>query len=222
MSLMPDRRRALGQFPVSRETEDKLATLVDETIRWNTVKNIVGPTFADDPWIRHVADSLQLLKHAPNTGLWVDIGSGGGYPGLVVACLRTEQGLGRTQLIESNSRKCGFLRHMIARLQLDADVIEGRIETSLPECASYVSARAVAPLAQLITWTNRLLRTGTLGIFPKGQDVEKELVDAASYSNITVRLASSLTDPGGRIALVRMSPPAESREESSIHDHAHV
>jgi 16S rRNA (guanine527-N7)-methyltransferase len=202
---MGDRLSALRLTPVSRETESMIAQLVDEALRWNAVKNLVGPTFASDPWGRHVADSLQLLRFADGPGDWLDIGSGGGFPGLVIACARTTAGSGKTWLLEANSRKCGFLRHMVALLRLDADVIEGRIEASLPKQARYVSARAVASLGQLVEWTTPLLRTGALGIFPKGQEVDTEIAEAVRTADVSIDLAPSLTDAAARIVLLRMT-----------------
>lgn len=193
---------------VSRETAGKLDLLATELVRWQAIKNLVGPATLSDIWQRHIADSLQLTALAPGPGTWLDIGSGGGFPGLVVAILRTDQGLGTTHLVESNGRKCAFLRHITRLTQVDARVHETRIEdfvAGLTEPVHVVSARAVAPLEKLLTWTNGLLRKGTLGIFPKGQDVDKELRIAATSWDFEAELRPSLTDRDGRIVLVRMS-----------------
>jgi 16S rRNA (guanine527-N7)-methyltransferase len=111
-------------------------------------------------------------------------------------------------MVESNGRKCAFLRHVVGSLSLDAVVHHGRIEQELPKLDGefrYVSARAVAPLSQLIDWTKQLLRKGALGIFPKGQDVEMELHDASTSWEYSADIRPSLTHPDGRIVLVRMS-----------------
>ena len=193
---------------VSRETAGKLDLLATELVRWQAIKNLVGPTTLSDIWRRHIADSLQLTDCAPDVGTWLDIGSGGGFPGLVVAIVRTEKGLGTTHLVESNGRKCAFLRHIVRLAKADAVIHETRIEDFVPQLAEpihVVSARAVASLEQLLAWTNGLLRKGTLGIFPKGQDVDNELRIAATSWDFTADLRPSLTDRDGRIVLVRMS-----------------
>jgi 16S rRNA (guanine527-N7)-methyltransferase len=193
---------------VSRETTGKLDLLATELVRWQAIKNLVGPTTLSDIWRRHIADSLQLTDCAPDAGTWLDVGSGGGFPGLVVAIVRTEKGLGTTHLVESNGRKCAFLRHIVRLTEADAVIHEARIEDFVPKLAEpvhVVSARAVASLEQLLAWTNVLLRKGTLGIFPKGQDVDNELRIAATSWDFTADLRPSLTDRDGRIVLVRMS-----------------
>ena len=201
------REAVLRNYNVSRETAEKLELLCDELVRWQAIKNLVGPTTLSDIWRRHIADSLQLVGCAPERGLWLDIGSGGGFPGLVVALARTEQGLGATHLVESNGRKCAFLRHIVRLTKADAVVHEARIEDMVPllmDPVYAVSARAVASLDQLLAWTNGLLRKGTLGIFPKGQDVDKELRVAATSWDFEADIRPSLTDRDGRIVLVRM------------------
>lgn len=209
MSALPleQREETLRYFDVSRETSERLDVFVSELERWQKVKNLVGPSALHEIWSRHIADSLQLHRIAPESGIWLDIGSGGGFPGIVIAILRTEHKLGQVHLIESNGRKCAFLRHVIRRCGLDAVVHEGRIEAVIDTIGlpvRFVSARAVAPLAQLIDWSKALLRNGAVGIFPKGQDVESELQEASIYWAFAADLRQSLTDPSGKIVLVRM------------------
>jgi 16S rRNA (guanine527-N7)-methyltransferase len=195
---------------VSRETLAKLDVLAHELARWQAIKNLVGPSTLSQVWTRHIADSLQLLDHGQRPGPWLDLGSGGGFPGLVVAIVRTEKCAGPTHLVESNGRKCAFLRHICRLLHLDAVVHEGRIEQILPKLDptfSVVSARALAPLTELLGWSNDLLRRGAVGIFPKGQDVEKELHEAATSWVFCADVRQSLTDRDARIVLVRMSQP---------------
>jgi 16S rRNA (guanine527-N7)-methyltransferase len=196
---------ASSQF-VSRETLAKLERLTEELRRWQGVKNLVGPSTIADVWTRHIADSVQLHEMAPLEGTWIDMGSGGGFPGLVVAILRSEAGLGRTHLIEANDRKCAFLRQIVRQNGLDAEVHAGRIETVLPTLpqAAVISARAVAPLAMLLDWSNVMLREGAVGIFPKGQDVETELAEAALSWAFHAELLLSKTDPKGRIVRITM------------------
>jgi 16S rRNA (guanine527-N7)-methyltransferase len=97
---------------VSRETREKLELLERELRRWQEIKNLVGPATLDRIWDRHIVDSLQLLDLAPEARTWLDLGSGAGFPGLVLAIAGAERGL-RVHLVESNSRKCAFLRHVV-------------------------------------------------------------------------------------------------------------
>ncbi len=203
-----DRQDALKVLDVSRETLEKLDLLVQELRRWQNVKNLVGPSALGEIWTRHIADSMQLLRFAPHAERWLDLGSGGGFPGLVLAILRTERGLMQTDLVESNSRKCSFLRHVARLTGASVSVHEGRVEAILSKLdfqPDVVSARALSSLAQLIEWTNPLLRKGALGIFPKGQDVEMELSCATRSWTFTADCRPSMTNPLARIVLVRMS-----------------
>jgi 16S rRNA (guanine527-N7)-methyltransferase len=207
LSSGEQRDQVLRDYNVSRETSARLDSFVAELARWQKIKNLIGPSALPEIWSRHIADSLQLHAIAPEQGLWLDIGSGGGFPGIVLAMLRTEHSLGQVHMIESNGRKCAFLRHVIRTCGLDAVVHEGRIEAIMPSLdlpAKFVSARALAPLAQLVDWSKALLRNGALGIFPKGQDVEIELGQVSTSWALSTELRQSQTDPSGKIVLVRM------------------
>lgn len=199
---VPSRQReALASFDVSRETSAKLDTLVAELKRWQTIKNLVGPATLSDVWLRHIADSLQLLDYAPEARIWLDLGSGAGFPGLVVAIAGAERGL-TVHLVESNSRKCAFLRHVIRITAAPAVVHEARLETMVPEfmrVADVVSARALAPLADLLAWTEPLLKTGTIGLFPKGRDASAELTEARKTWTFDAEVLPSRTDPEARV-----------------------
>ena len=259
MSDDADRARALELCPVSRETLDRLDTLVHELRRWQRVKNLVGPATLERVWTRHVADSLQLLDHAPDARTWLDLGSGAGFPGLALAIAVSERTPDAVvHLVESNSRKCAFLRH-VARLTGAAAVvhecriedevallhpsglrekvsfqamnqessgIEGRnrVRASGPPDRSHVrggtgtlarhpalkdsgievvTARALAPLAQLLAWSHPLLTAGAVGLFPKGRDVDAELTEAAKSWTYAADLLPSRTDSEGRIVRLR-------------------
>ncbi|MDX2265024.1 MAG: 16S rRNA (guanine(527)-N(7))-methyltransferase RsmG [Hyphomicrobiales bacterium] len=189
---------------VSRETRERLTLLVSELGRWQATTNLIGPKTLSEVWQRHIADSLQLVPLAPPSGPWLDLGSGAGFPGLVVAIAR--QGPDTvTHLVESNAKKCAFLRHAARLTGADVVVHAGRLETVIPHLdplPAVVSARALAPLVDLIGWTKELLMAGVVGIFPKGQDVEAELTDASRYWNLSVDKHVSCTDPRGRILVV--------------------
>lgn len=201
-----DRQRALRLTPVSRETEERLALLVVELERWQAAKNLVSSATLGDVWTRHIADSLQLFSLASDKRNWLDLGSGGGFPGLVIGICLAETGAGQIDLVESNSRKCAFLRHAARVTGARVRVHPARIEDVASTFAGkvdVVTARALAALPQLLGWCEELLRTGTLGLFPKGQHLDAELTDSARYWKIQATTVSSVTDAAARILMVR-------------------
>lgn len=201
-----DRQRALSLTPVSRETEERLALLVSELGRWQAAKNLVSSATLADVWTRHVADSLQIFRLAEGRERWLDLGSGGGFPGLVIGICLAEQGKGQIDLVESNARKCAFLRHAARMTGAPVKVHAARIEDVIGDFTGkvdVVTARALAPLPQLLVWCEELLRTGTLGLFPKGQHLDAELTDSARYWKIQATTVSSVTDDAARILMVR-------------------
>lgn len=209
-----DRQRALSLTPVSRETEERLALLVAELGRWQAAKNLVSSATLADVWTRHVADSLQIFHLAEGRERWLDLGSGGGFPGLVIGICLAEQGKGQIDLVESNARKCAFLRHAARITGAPVKVHAARIEDVIGDFTGkvdVVTARALAPLPQLLVWCEELLRTGTLGLFPKGQHLDTELTDSARYWKIQATTVSSVTDAAARILMVRS---AERRADS--------
>lgn len=199
-----DRLRAFRLTPVSRETEERLAILVAELKRWQQAKNLVSGTTLDEVWTRHIADSLQLLDHAPQARRWLDLGSGGGFPGLVLGIQLAELG-GHIDLVESNARKCAFLRHAARVTGAPVTVHNARIEAVVDSFAGEVeavTARALAPLPLLLDWCKELLRTGVTGVFPKGQHLEAELTAAAKYWKIQATTFPSLTDSAAAILVI--------------------
>ena len=186
---------------VSRETKEKLELLERELRRWQAIKNLVGPATLDRIWDRHIVDSLQLLDLAPEARTWLDLGSGAGFPGLVLAIAGAERGL-RVHLVESNSRKCAFLRHVVRLAGAPATIHEARLEAVIPGFigrAAVVSARALAALPLLLEWTEPLLKAGTIGLFPKGRDAEIELTAARKRWTFAADILPSRTDSEARI-----------------------
>ncbi|NBJ12939.1 16S rRNA (guanine(527)-N(7))-methyltransferase RsmG [Microvirga arsenatis] len=187
---------------VSRETFERLELLERELRRWQAIKNLVGPATLDSIWDRHIADSLQLLALAPEDArTWLDLGSGAGFPGLVLAIAGAERGL-RVHLVESNSRKCAFLRHIARLTGVSAQVHEARLEAVVPGFvgqADVVSARALASLVQLLDWTAPMLKAGTIGLFPKGRDAGIELTEARKKWTFDAEILPSSTDSEARI-----------------------
>jgi 16S rRNA (guanine527-N7)-methyltransferase len=197
-----DKAEALKLTPVSRETESRLDRFLDLLGQWQTKTNLVAPSTLPHLWTRHVADSLQLLALAPNAKTWVDLGSGGGFPGVVLACALAETPGGIIQLVERNSKKAAFLREALRITAAPGIVHAAGVEDivdSIQHPVDCVTARALAPLHQLIGFAEPLVKKGAKALFPKGQDVEAELTEATKYWNIKPLLHASLTGGQGWI-----------------------
>ena len=203
--LTADRSRALALTPVSRETLDRLDRFVAVLLEWQQRMNLIASSTEPKLWTRHVADSLQLLALAPQAQIWVDLGSGAGFPGVVLACALADRPGARVRLVERSTKKAAFLREAVHATGAPAEVHAVRLEDFLENLAApvdVVTARALAPLAGLLTAAYPLLKTGTLGLFPKGQDVGAELTEAAKCWSIQSSLVPSLTDPKARIVRI--------------------
>jgi 16S rRNA (guanine527-N7)-methyltransferase len=208
--LSADRSRALALTPVSRETADRLDRFVALLLKWQQVINLIAPSTVPTLWTRHIADSLQLLDLAPGAEIWVDLGTGGGFPGLVIACALHGMAGRVVHLVESSTKKAAFLREAVAATEAPALVHAVRMEKfveSFAAKADIVTARAVSPLSSLLGQCWPLLRQGTLGLFPKGQDVEAELTEASKCWKMTLDLVPSRTDPKARIVMIRALEP---------------
>lgn len=187
---------------VSRETRGKLQVYAEELTRWQRVKNLVGPGTLDEIWTRHFADSLQLADLADG-GVWADLGSGAGFPGLVLAVSRPNTFV---HLVESDGRKCAFLRHVARELSAPVKIWDRRIEEALPKLdppPDVVTARALAPLDQLLGLSEKLLIAGAIGLFPKGRDHAGELTKAAQCWRFDAEAIPSCVDSDGRILRIR-------------------
>ena len=198
----PDKAEALRLVSVSRETEARLDRFVELLMEWQAKTNLVAPSTMPHIWTRHVADSLQLLALAPSAKIWVDLGSGGGFPGVVLACALAETRGARVHLIESNARKAAFLREALRVTSAPGLVHPARIEDtvdSIPSPIDCVTARALAPLHQLLGFAEPLVRRGAKALFLKGQDVEAELTEATKYWNMESHLHASRTGGHGWI-----------------------
>src|ERR1041384_7167898 len=202
-----DKAAAIALFgdTVSRETWKRLEQFVDLLLRWQRSTNLVAASTIPGLWTRHVADSLQLLFLAPDARRWADLGAGGGFPGLVIACAVAETPGAQVHLVESVQKKAAFLRAVATELSLPAIVHATRIEdfvSATTQRFDVVTARALAPLDRLIGYAIPLLKRGAVGLFPKGQDVEAELTQASKSWTIEADLVPSRTDPRGRIVRV--------------------
>ncbi len=199
---------------VSRETLARLDTIAEQLTRWQKTINLVAPNTLPDLWHRHIADSLQLVSLVPETVLnWADLGSGGGFPGLVVAAVLAEREGAHVTLVESDTRKAAFLREASRAAALPTRIVPERIEQASQRLAAgtqVVSARALAPLPKLLDLTEPFLQAGALGVFPKGRDWERELTDARKGWTLDLNLHRSVADPHGRILAITRAERAAS------------
>ena len=208
--LAADRARAFALVPVSRETTARLDRFTALLLDWQSRINLIAASTVPMLWTRHIADSLQLLAIAPDARKWVDLGSGGGFPGVPIACALAEQGSAEVHLIESNKKKAAFLREAVRITGAPAIVHAVRIADfcqSFRGALDAVTARALAPLPELLSIAYPLLKKGPQGVFPKGQDVEAELTEAAKCWSIQASLVPSRTDPESRVVLIRRAEP---------------
>lgn len=195
-------------FLVSRETLGKLRIYADLLGQWGRVQDLVAPSTLDDIWHRHFADSAQLLPLAPADAItWTDLGTGPGFPGLVLAILAADRPGFRMQLIESSNRKCSFLREVARRTGAPVDILCMRIEnltthhTVAP--VEIVTARALAPLVKLLGLAQPLLAHTTVALFLKGREASREIEDARAQWQFQAQATPSRTDPDGRIVDIR-------------------
>jgi len=204
--LEADKKRALALTPVSRETEQRLLMFVEVLLLWQKKFNLIASSTLPILWTRHIADSLQLLPLAPDARVWVDFGSGAGFPGVPVACALAGEPGAMVHLVESVGKKADFLREAVRLLGLPAQVHHERAEKFGESCAEtvdVVTARAVAPLKVLCDQAFPLIARGAVGLFLKGQDVAAELTDTAKYWSIQASTVPSVTNPGSSIVVVR-------------------
>jgi 16S rRNA (guanine527-N7)-methyltransferase len=204
--LKSDKKRALALTPVSRETLGRLDLFVKLLLLWQEKFNLVAESTLPLLWTRHISDSLQLLALAPEARVWVDFGSGAGFPGIPVACALADKPGTMVHLIESVGKKANFLREVVRALALPAQVHQERAEKFGETCVEtihVVTARALSPLKILCDQAFPLIARGALGLFPKGQDVEAELTEAAKYWRLQASLVPSVTNPTSAIIIVR-------------------
>jgi 16S rRNA (guanine527-N7)-methyltransferase len=200
--LASDKATALALTPVSRETESRLDRYVALLLEWQAKTNLVASSTLPNLWTRHISDSLQLLSIAPKAKTWIDLGSGGGFPGVVLACALAETPGASVHLVERIAKKAAFLREAIRVTGAPGAVHLADIGDTVERFAGpvdCVTARAVAPLHQLIGFAEPLVKRGAKALFLKGQDIEAELTEATKYWKIEPQLHSSRTGGHGWI-----------------------
>ncbi|MEO6580755.1 MAG: 16S rRNA (guanine(527)-N(7))-methyltransferase RsmG [Sphingomicrobium sp.] len=183
---------------VSRETAGRLEHFADLLLAENSVQNLIARSTEADLWTRHLADAAQLLTHALPGSSWIDIGSGAGLPGLVIAII----GGGPVTLVEPRRLRADFLRRVVADLNLsNVTVVEAKAEYVPPGSYDVITARAVASVDRLLAMTAHLSHDGTIWVLPKGRNVKTELDEARKSWQGAFRLEPSRTDPDARIVI---------------------
>lgn len=199
---------------VSRETSDRLERYVALLLEGMGEQNLIAASTVPHLWARHIVDSAQLLLHTGKAGEgpWVDLGSGAGLPGIVIACLIDRPVI----MIENRRKRIDFLRHVIEAVGLrHATVIGARVESSTPCKAAVISARAYAPLPQLLASATHFSDRKTIWVLPKGRGAQNELEAARPAWQGVFHVEPSVTDPDSAIIVARGVAPAGTRKSRS-------
>lgn len=210
MSRDDDRGAALRLVPVSHETLRRLDAYVALLGKWRKTVNLLSESSFQEIWTRHIADSAQLLALAPDARIWIDMGAGAGFPGLVIAMHLAEQTGARVHLVESDQRKCAFLREAARETGAPAVVHSVRIEdapSQITDIVDAVTARALAPLPRLVAFAKIWLDNGAIGVFPQGKAAERS--EHSDLGNFDVEFSKSRTSLASRIALIRRRSGAQ-------------
>ncbi len=193
--------KVLDGVDVSRETFERLETFQGLAVKWNKSINLVSKSTIDDFWTRHIVDSAQIFSIAPHEPRhWADFGSGGGFPGLVLAILYKEfSPKTRFTLVESDKRKSSFLMTAAFQLGLSVEVKSERIEKIEPLSADVISARALAALPDLLAFMDIHASTNAVGLFPKGRTGNEEVDLAKMTWDFDVESYKSKTNPDAQL-----------------------
>lgn len=195
----------VGEQVVSRETYDDLRAFADLVVKWTPKINLISKSTVSDVWGRHIVDSAQLYRFAPEKfDHWVDIGSGGGFPGIVMSIMaKTSNANAQFTLIESDQRKSTFLRTAARELKLRVDVLSERIEQAEPQEADIVSARALATLSALLPMASRHLSPSGVALLHKGRQTASEISEAQHSWSFDLEQHASYTDPEARLLIIQ-------------------
>ncbi len=203
---LADGPEALAAFDLPPETMARFEIYAGILRKWQKTINLVGPSTLNHLWTRHFGDSLQVCAALPAARRWIDIGSGAGFPGLVTAIKLAPLDGARVYLVESDQRKCAFLRDVSRETGAPVEIHTGRAEGFLATFADpidAISARALAPLPNLIRLAENLLEKGAIGVFPQGQNASIELTDSSLVNRFNVEEIPGDFSPGSRLAIVR-------------------
>ena len=188
----------------------RLKIYADLLVHWQKTINLVASSTLPHLWTRHIGDSLQVQAAVPDALHWVDLGSGGGFPGLVTALVLAGRPGCEVHLVESDKRKAAFLRTVARETAAPAIIHPERIEVFVPAYTGRVdavSARALAPLPQLLVFAEKFLLDGAIGVFPKGQTVEHELTGFDHANRFNIESVPSRIDRSSSLLIVRAAGP---------------
>ncbi|RBW54114.1 16S rRNA (guanine(527)-N(7))-methyltransferase RsmG, partial [Phaeobacter gallaeciensis] len=189
---------------VSRETFEKLEAFDALLKKWNPKINLVSRKSLADVWVRHISDSLQVYSCLNASGHWVDLGSGGGFPGVIVAIVASVENPGlNVTLVESDQRKSAFLRTVLRETVSVGMVITDRIENIEPLDADILSARALSDLPRLLEFSQRHLKSTGIALFPKGATWKKEVEEAKQEWNFDFEAVKSVTEPSAVVLKIK-------------------
>ena len=204
--LADDRRAALRLVPVSRETEDRLAIFVDLLDRWRHKTNLISTSTFPSVWTRHIADSAQLIALAPEAIRWVDMGSGAGFPGLVIAIQLAGVPAAIVHCIESDGRKCAFLREAARATGAAAAIHPVRVEAIDPKGlgpVDAVTARAFAPLPLTLKLARPWMERGAIAVFPRGESAKDQIAASPEAWTHAIETLQSVVNPKAAIVRIR-------------------
>jgi 16S rRNA (guanine527-N7)-methyltransferase len=204
--LADDRRTALRLVPVSRETEDRLAAFVDLLDRWRRKINLIADSTFPSVWTRHIADSAQLIALAPDARRWLDMGSGAGFPGLVIAIQLADVPGAMVHCIESDGRKCAFLREAARATGAAAQIHPMRVEAIAPEslgAVDAVTARAFAPLPLTLNLAKPWMERGAIAVFPRGESARDQIATLPEAWAHAIETLPSVVNPKAAILRIR-------------------
>ena len=208
---MSERERLISALELKPVDLERLAAYETLVRKWSSVKKLVSASALNDLWVRHLLDSAQVQRVLPKAKLWADLGSGGGFPGLVTAILLADEPDAHMHLVESDGRKCAFLRAVSRETGLRTTVHHARIEDAAADLTGIeaVSARALADMDQLVAWSFPLLEKGAIGVFPKGKGHQDELTNLTRDSRFNIDLRPSISQSDGALVLVTKRDPSD-------------
>ena len=202
-----------AQTNVSRETLARLKAYADVRVDWNARHNLVAKSTLPELWRRHFWDSAQLEPLIPQTARTLaDLGSGAGFPGLVLAAMRPDLAV---TLHEATTKKCAFLQAAADRMGLKVEIANARLEDLSPRPFDAVTARALAPLPQLLAYAQKFAGPNGVCLFLKGQNLGAELTEASKYWSMKASQVPSQTDPSGAIVIIRELDPRHAASQKT-------
>jgi 16S rRNA (guanine527-N7)-methyltransferase len=204
--VKPEDSEVLNRYNLPKPILERFEIYAALLRKWQKTINLVAASTLDQMWTRHFADSLSVQKAAPEAKLWMDLGSGAGFPGLVTAIVLADVPGAHVHLVESDQRKCAFLRDVSRETGVSITIHVERIEKllrSFEDPIEAVSARALASLPALIVLAEKLLEKGALGVFPQGQKASLELTDSQLLDRFEVIERQTLEPLGSRLAIIR-------------------